>query len=372
MNDSVFNFNPEWPCPDEDVREALLAMARDGSWGRYHGPHCQTLSVALSEFHSAEHCHLTCSGTAAVELALRACGVSSGDEVILSAYDFKANFVNVLALGALPVLVDVVPETPVIDITKLEAAMSPATRAIVVSHLHGFHAPMRDLMQMAQNRRIPVIEDACQNPGAIVDGRIAGTWGDAGILSFGGSKLLSAGRGGAIVTSRPDLAQRLQLHTQRGNDAYPLSEMQAAVLLPQLKRLPQRNQIRVASVQNLIRQFSSNAAIMPVVISEDAKGSKGETPAYYKLPFLLRHPPAADVKQSLVDAYHAASIVLSPGFSALHRIHARSRYRAAEELSCAEDFANRLLTLHHPVLLQPERTIAELAKRILDISTIRL
>lgn len=372
MIDSEFNFNPEWPCLDEDVRDALFAMASDGSWGRYHGPHCQALSRALSEFHSVAHCHLTCSGTAAVELALRACGVSSSDEVILSAYDFKANFVNVLALGALPVLVDVTPETPVIDLTKLEAALSPATRAIVVSHLHGFHAAMQDLMQLAQARGIPVIEDACQNPGAIVDGRMAGTWGDAGILSFGGSKLLSAGRGGAIVTGRPDLAQRLQLHTQRGNDAYPLSEMQAAVLLPQLKRLPNRNQIRAASVQNLIGQFSQDAVITPVVISEGAQSSGKETPAYYKLPFLLQTSPSAEVKQSLVDAYHTASIVLSPGFSALHRIHARSRYRAAGELSCAEDFANRLLTLHHPVLLQPERTIAELAKRILDITTIRL
>ncbi len=372
MNTPDINFNPEWPGPDPEIRDVLLSMGNDGSWGRYHGPHCQALSAALAEFHALPHCFLTCSGTAAVELALRACGVSAGDEVILSAYDFKANFVNVLTLGAQPVLCDVLPGTPVINLAKMEAAFTSATRAMVVSHLHGFHAPMRELMELAQSRGITVIEDACQNPGAYVDGRVAGAWGDLGVLSFGGSKLLSAGRGGAIVTARPELAQRLQLYSQRGNDAYPLSEMQAAVLLPQLRRLMQRNQVRTSNVQKLIREFSSSDIIVPVVIDAMTQTGQSHVPAYYKLPFLVQASVVPEKKQALVEACHTASIVLSPGFSALHRIHARSRYRAAGDLSCADDFANRVLTLHHPVLLQPESIMTELAKRILEIASVRL
>ena len=79
-----------------------------------------------------------------------------------------------------------------------------------------------------------MIEDACQAPGAMLEGRRAGTFGDVGVLSFGGSKLLTSGRGGAVLTSDAHMAQRIRLYTQRGNEAYPLSEMQAAVVLPQL------------------------------------------------------------------------------------------------------------------------------------------
>lgn len=372
MNTPDFNFNPEWPGTDPEIRDVLLAMANDGSWGRYHGLHCQTLLKALQEFHAVPHCHLTCSGTAAVELALRACGVGQGDEVILSAYDFKANFVDVLAVGAIPVLIDVLPETPVIDVSKLESAFSPATRAILVSHLHGFHAPMKALTAIAQSRGLPVIEDACQNPGAFVDGRIAGTWGDAGVLSFGGSKLLSAGRGGAILTSRSEIAQRLQLLTQRGNDAYPLSEMQAAVLLPQLRKLGVQNERRTLGVQHLRSLFSSEDRIAPISNLGNSTAASMDRPAYYKLAFLIRDAISSDRKKALVEDFHAASILLSQGFSALNRIHARSRFRASGELANAEDFASRVLTLHHPVLLQASETLDQLAERVRQIASVRL
>jgi len=220
---------------------------------------------------------------------------------------------------------------------------------------------------------IGIPEHACQNPGAIVEGRVAGTWGDAGILSFGGSKLLSAGRGGAIVTHRPELAQRLQLYTQRGNDAYPLSEMQAAVLLPQLKRLSHRNQVRAASVQKLTREFSAADELFPAVMEAVLDGSGiHQGPAYYKVPFLLRSSVSTEHKQAFVDACHAESILLSPGFAALHRIHARSRYRVAGDLSRAEEFADRVLTLHHPVLLQSETTLLELTSRVKAMAKVRL
>jgi perosamine synthetase len=371
MNTPDFNFNPEWPGPDPEIRDVLLTMAHDGSWGRYHGPHCQALLKALQEFHSVPHCHLTCSGTAAVELALRACGVGQGDEVVLSAYDFKANFVDVLTVGATPVLIDVLPEKPVIDAEKVESAVSPATKAILVSHLHGFHAPMNHLRTIAQSRGLAVIEDACQNPGALVDGRVAGTWGDVGVLSFGGSKLLSAGRGGAILTSRSDIAQRLQLLTQRGNDAYPLSEMQAAVLLPQLRKLPVQNERRTSGVEHVLNLFSAADRIVPIGGLKNSTASI-DRPAYYKLPFLVRDAISSDQKNALVEDFHAASILLSHGFSALNRIHARSRFRAPEGLANAEDFASRVLTLHHPVLLQASETLDRLAARVRQITSVRL
>ena len=96
---------PDWPITDDAIRHVFDRMLQDGSWGRYHGPHCDALRNALSKFHAVEHVALTSSGTSAVELALRAAQVQPGDEVILCAYDYKANFANVVTLGATPVLV---------------------------------------------------------------------------------------------------------------------------------------------------------------------------------------------------------------------------------------------------------------------------
>ncbi len=99
---------------------------------------------------------------------------------------------------------------------------------------------MSRVVNIAHEHGLAVIEDACQMPGALIEGRKAGTWGDIGVISFGGSKLLSAGRGGALLTSSPEIKQRVQIYCQRGNHAYPLSELQATVLLPQLERLDQK------------------------------------------------------------------------------------------------------------------------------------
>src|SRR5438094_9958276 len=176
---------PPWPLPDDAVRDTLLAAYADGSWGKYHGPHVEALTEQLAAYHGVAHV-LTCgSGTFAVELALRALQVGPGDEVILAAYDYGGNFLCVHAVGALPVLVAVAPHNWNLDPARLAAAFGPATKAVIVSHLHGGIVPMAEVMAEAQCRGVQVIEDAAQAPGGMVQGRRAGTWGDVGVLSFG-------------------------------------------------------------------------------------------------------------------------------------------------------------------------------------------
>jgi dTDP-4-amino-4,6-dideoxygalactose transaminase len=153
--------------------------------------------------HAVRHAWLGSSGTIAVELALRGLKVAAGDEVILAAYDFPGNFRAIEAIGARPMLVDLAPGTWTLDVDHVEAAISPVTKAIVVSHLHGSLADMQRLCELANERGLTIVEDACQVPGASISGRPTGSWGDCGILSFGGSKLLTAGRGGAITRCAP-------------------------------------------------------------------------------------------------------------------------------------------------------------------------
>ena len=352
-------FQPLWPPVCEAVERVVRQMLVDGTWGRYHGPHCDALRTALSDYHGVEHVHLCSSGTSAIELCLRAVNVDAGDEVILAAYDYKANFVNVHTLGAQPVLVDTLPEQPVIDPVQLEGAFTSKTKAIICSHLHGCLAAVDVVVSIARQKGVAVIEDACQVPGAMLQGRRAGTIGDVGALSFGGSKLLTAGRGGAVLTADATFAQRIRLYTHRGNDAYPLSEMQAAVLLPQLSQLDERNQQRQRSV-DILRRSIQPASGLAFVESD----MMDQLTAWYKVPLLKTH---SETRDEFITRFREQGIAIDSGFPALHMTHTKSRYRRTGELPQAADLHHRLLTLHHPVLLTDSSVVEQLAERLTSV-----
>lgn len=339
------------PDVEERVRQALA----DGTWGKYHGPQVPELTALLAADHDVPHVLLCASGTAALELALRGATVKAGDEVVLAAYDFRGNFGDIVALGATPVLVDVLAANCNLDPGQLAGAISPRTKAIVASHLQGGVVDMPRVMSIARAAGIPVIEDACQSPAAHVHGRIAGTWGDVGVLSFGGSKLVSAGRGGAIVTANDEIAQRIRLASQRGNEAYPLSELQAAAIIPQWQALPEMNQRRHASATWLIERIATMPGLTPFVNVPSAS-----RPAYYKLGLLYdSHAFAGLGRDQFAAAVRAEGIALDPGFRALHKSHAQRRFRACGELPCATRADSTVLTLHHPVLRETECELAQ-------------
>lgn len=348
-----------WPLIDGATTAVLQQMSVDGSWGRYHGSHCPALVEDLKAFHQVEHVYLCSSGTSAIELALRSALVTAGDEVILSAYDYKANFANVVALQATPVLVDVEAESLGPKRSQIESAITERTKAIIVSHLHGWLVDVKAIREMAKEHGIIVIEDACQVPGALVNGQVAGTVGDIGTLSFGGSKLLTAGRGGCVLTSDPVLAQRVRLYDHRGNEAYPLSEMQAAVLKPQLKQLKAFNQKRAQAVEWLRDTWPEDCLVQPVLQHGVSRT------AFYKLPFRITH--ASMDRTELLRRLQKTGIPIAEAFPALHRIHSKRRFRSATELLPQADRLHHcLMTLHHPVLLQSETLMAQLRDLLID------
>jgi perosamine synthetase len=351
---------PDWPFPDPEVTARVQQALADGSWGKYHGPHVAELTRLLAAYHQTGHVVLCASGTAAVELALRGLAVGPGDEVLLAAYDFKGNFQDVLAVGAVPVLVDVRPDNWNMDTARIPEAVGPKTRAIVVSHLHGGVVDMPEILRLARAHHLAVIEDAAQMPGARIHGRVAGTWGDAGILSFGGSKLVSAGRGGAVLTPRADVAQRIKLYAQRGNDAYPLSELQAAVVIPQWARLDAANASRRAAVAWLSERLNRTNGLQ--VFGNPPSDSHA---GYYKLG--LQYDPAAFgglPRDVLAAAVRAEGMALDPGFRALHKTHSSQRFRTAAELQHATRADACVLTLHHPVLLEAEGAWGQILEAI--------
>jgi dTDP-4-amino-4,6-dideoxygalactose transaminase len=346
---------PDWPPADEAVREALLAAWRDGSWGKYHGGHVLRLEGRLAADHGVEFA-LTCgSGTFAIELALRALKVGPGDEVVLAAYDYPGNFLAVHAVGATPVLVDLDPDNWNLSAERLAEALGPATRAVIASHLHGGLVPMREVTELAAARAVRVIEDAAQAPGATVQGRPAGTWGDVGVLSFGGSKLLSAGRGGAVLTRHADVHQRARLHLHRGNAVCPLSELQAAALLPQLDALPGRHARRLRAVRLLAERLREVPGLRPFRNRADGE------PAYYKLGLQLDSARFGLARERLVAAVRAEGVALDEGFRALHVGRSPSRLRRAGPLAEAERAGAGAVVLNHPVLLGSDDDLEQVA-----------
>ncbi len=355
---------PGWPLRDQAVRAQLIASWESGDWGRYEADSCELLCQRLREMHGVAHALLCCSGTMAVELALRGVGVRSGDEVILAGYDFPGNFRAIEAIGARPVLVDVQPHSWGLDPSQLPHALSAATRAIVVSHLHGGLANMQQIVAVARQAGVPVIEDACQAPGGQVQGRICGTWGDVGVLSFGGSKLLTAGRGGALVTDDAAIHQRAKIYGERGNEAFPLSGLQAAVLLPQLDMLDQRNQIRRDNVRRLADACRSHGLLHPI----DPTQQPGQA-SYYKfaLQFHAERAKPGVSRATLLAALLAEGMAVGPGFRGFAR-RSPNRCRVAGTLEHATSVAQRTILLHHPVLLEAEPYIAKLASTLAKIA----
>jgi perosamine synthetase len=350
---------PSWPLPDTEVLAALEAAYRDGSWGKYHGVYVERLEARLAEYHGLPFA-LTCgSGTFAVELALRALKIGAGHEVILSAYDYPGNFLNIHAIGAKPVLVDVDPDNCNLAPSRLADAISPTTKAILVSHLHGGVVPMREVTTLASERGIAVIEDAAQMPGAVIQGRKAGTWGDIGILSFGGSKLLTAGRGGALVTRHADIHQRARTWLYRGNDLCPLSELQAAVLVPQLAKLDAQNAARTRNVAALMERLRAIPGIAPF-----RNHCEATEPGYYKLGMRLDYVRFGLLRERFLDAVRAEGIALDAGFNALHVGRSPNRFRRVGDLAEAERAHHQTVVLHHPVLLGSPADVEEVALAI--------
>ncbi len=234
------------------------------------GPRCEAFEEEVAQICGTRYGVGVASGTEALEIALYACGVNAGDEVIVPAFTFIATGSAVTALGARPVFADIEPATFNLDPSLLEAHITPRTRAVVVAHLFGLAADMDPILAIAAKNGIPVIEDNAQSIGASYRGRKTGSMGRAGCLSFYPSKNLGAyGDAGMIVTNDEKLATRLRalrnhgqtgryLSTERGWNSR-LDELQAAILRVKLRHLPDWTAAR----QSHARRYDTLLADLP-------------------------------------------------------------------------------------------------------------
>lgn len=196
---------PSPPTTELDEQMVLQSLrSAHHAWGE----NCGALQTEWAEWNGNGHCIAVNSGTAALHMALVACGLAAGEEVITPAYSWTSSASCILHHNGIPVFVDIDPVFSNLDPQKIEAAITPRTRAILVVHLHGVPADMDTIGEIARRHRLAVIEDACQAHGALYKGRKVGTIGHCAAFSLNQNKMLSAGEGGLFVTDDPELLER--------------------------------------------------------------------------------------------------------------------------------------------------------------------
>lgn len=228
----------------EYVSECVLT-----GWVSSAGKFVGQFERMFAEFCGVSHAIATSNGTTALHLALLTLGIGPGDEVIVPSLTFIATANTVAYTGARPVFVDSERETWNIDAHKIEAAITPKTKAIMPVHLYGHPANMQPILEIAQRYGLAVIEDAAEAHGALYRGKRVGSLGDIGCFSFYGNKIVTTGEGGMIVTDRADLAQHMRILRDHGMQPghrywhevlgynYRLTNLQAALGVAQMEKV---------------------------------------------------------------------------------------------------------------------------------------
>ena len=189
---------PEWPVYDESERQALMEVLDSRVWWRTPGTRSLAFEGEFAAFQQAKHGIAVTNGTAALEVAVAALGIGPGDEVIVPDFTFVATASAVLFAGALPVLVDVAPDTYCLDPDLVEAAITGRTKAIIAVHVAGHPADLDRLAEIARRRNLYLVEDSSHAHGSEWKGRRVGAIGNIGTFSFQQSKLMTAGEGGMV------------------------------------------------------------------------------------------------------------------------------------------------------------------------------
>ncbi|HVF68910.1 MAG TPA: DegT/DnrJ/EryC1/StrS family aminotransferase [Pyrinomonadaceae bacterium] len=313
------------------------------------GREVEAFERAFAEYVGAEFCVGVSNGTAAIQLALTACGVGSGDEVIVPANTFFATAEAVSTANATPVFVDCDADSCNIDASKIEAAVTPRTRAIVPVHLYGQPADMDAVFEVAERHKLIVVEDAAQAHGARHGGRRVGPLGRAGCFSFYPGKNLGAyGEGGAVVTNDKEVARRVRLLRDHGSEQkyrheivgynFRLEGIQGAVLNVKLRHLDRWNELRRGHAARYRELLAPLADAGSLTLQREAAYAE----SVYHL-FVIQ----ADARDSLQRFLSAAGV--QTGIHYPVPVHLQPAYASlghrAGDFPVAERQAGRLLSL---------------------------
>lgn len=317
----------------------------------------QEFEAQFSKLVGVKHAIAVSNATEALHLACLAVGVGPGDNVITPSLSFVATSNAVLYTGAEVRFADIIgDEELTIDPEEIERKVTPRTKAIIVMHYAGYPCRMKEIMAVAENFKLPVIEDAAHAPGASLDGRALGTWGSVGCFSFFSNKNLSTGEGGMLVTDQDDVAEKVRLIRSHGMTSltydrhrghafsydvvdlgynYRIDEIRSALGLEQLKKLAVNNSRRKAWTERYWQSLDGVGLGLPF------RGKDG-SPSYHIFPMLL---PLGFNRKAFMDAMRDQAVQTSIHYPPTHRFtYYQSRYGEIS-LPRTEEISEREVTL---------------------------
>jgi dTDP-4-amino-4,6-dideoxygalactose transaminase len=383
----------EWPQFDEREKRAVLDVLESRNWGGYPFPNtmAERFGREFAAYQDAKHALCAANGTVTLEIALKALGISPGDEVIVPAYTFEATAAPVLRLGAVPVFVDVLPDSYCIDAEAAEAAVTSRTRAIIPVHLAMSMADMDEITALGTRHGLKIVEDCAHAHGAKWRNKGAGSIGDAGSFSMQTTKLMTSGEGGVVTTNDDEVFELCQSYVNCGRASstdryqhrilgfnYRMTEFQAAILLTQLERLPEQTEHRAARGARLSEGLASIPGIRQL-----KKDERLTTQAIYQFVFKYEAAAFAGASRNRFVAALEAEGVPSDGLfyepiyrSALFNVDPRDfpalQSRDAESLPWAKTYcpvAERAayaeaVWLPHQVLLGSEEDVDQIVEAV--------
>jgi perosamine synthetase len=249
------------------------------------GPRLLEFEENIAEYVGSKHAVAVNSGTSGLHLCVRALGLKGGDEVITTPFSFVASANVLLYEGVIPVFVDIDPKTLNIDAKKIESAITPKTKAIMVVHVFGRPSPMCEIVELAKRRNLKVIEDACEAIGAESGGKKVGNIGECGVFAFYPNKQITTGEGGIIITDNKAIADKTRMLRNQGRDStldwfehselgynYRLSDINCALGIAQLKRIEEILQKREAVARKYHERLRGNSHLnLPEVDFENER-----------------------------------------------------------------------------------------------------
>jgi dTDP-4-amino-4,6-dideoxygalactose transaminase len=297
-----------------------------GTWGSgfYGGPRVRALEQAWADRFGVKHAVAMNSATSGLYACLGAAGLGPGDEVIVPPYTMSASVTGVLLYGATPIFVDIDPQTYCLSPEAVREAVTPRTKAIVAVDLFGHPAEFDAIAQVARDRRLTVIEDAAQAPGAQYHGRWAGTLGHLGVFSLNCHKTIQCGEGGVVVTGDDELANRLCLIRNHAEAVvkekrddhlahlvgfnFRMTELEAAIASEQLKKLEALTVPRIEAAEFLRARWSTIPGLTLAWVQPGCRH------VYYV--FAVQHDAAVfGVPRSVfVEAVRAEGVPLTEGY----------------------------------------------------------
>ena len=321
---------PNWPIwnPETDEHQVIESL-RSGVWSRKKI--AKEFEEEWAETLGAKRSLLTTNGTHALIISLKTLGIGAGDEVITTPYTFIATIDAILLNNAMPVFVDVDPETYQIDPEKIEEKITSRTRAILPVHILGLPADMERINEIAKKHNLIVVEDACQAHLAEINGKKVGTLSNAGCFSFQNSKNLAIGEGGAIVSDDVDFIDSASSFHDFGR-AYGdmvgdvsgqyikvgtksrLTDYQAAIGLAQLKRLEGQTEKRNRNAEYLKSKMKNIPGIIPYRLTKNVTRA-----AFHLFPFRYKAAEFQNLpRNEFLEALRAEGVPCSGGYTPLN------------------------------------------------------